>query len=280
MMKVLITGANSYIGLAAEKRLKEAGHRVDTLDMTGDWKSYDFSGYDSVFHVAGIAHDTGNDKDAKLYYSVNRDLALETAAAAQAAGVGQFVFMSSMLVYNGSKERNITAETVPEVRGAYGDSKLQADLALQKMNGETFRVAVLRPPMVFGKGCKGNFPRLAGLVMKTPVFPDIDNRRSMLHIDNLSEFVRLTIENRADGVFFPQNAEYFRTTDLAVEIAAAKGKKLRTTKLFNWAVYCAKPLMSQLRKLFGDLTYDKSLSEHFDGAYRIVDNAESVRRSV
>ena len=185
-----------------------------------------------------------------------------------------------MLIYNGVKERRITAETVPAVRGAYGDSKLQADLALQAMNGDTFKVAVVRPPMVFGANCKGNFPRLVKLAMKLPVFPDIGNERSMLHIDNLTELIRLIMENESSGVFFPQNAEYFRTTDLAVSIAEAKGKKLRTTKALNWAVHCAKPLLPQLKKLFGDLTYDKALSDHFGGAYRVVDNAESIRRSV
>ena len=280
MKRILITGANSYIGTAAERRLTAAGHTVDTLDMLGDWQSHDFSAYDSVFHVAGIAHDTGNKKDAGLYYAVNRDLAVETARKAAAEGVKQFVFMSSMLIYNGVKERRITAETVPAVRGAYGNSKLQADLALQAMNGDTFKVAVVRPPMVFGANCKGNFPRLVKLAMKLPVFPDVGNERSMLHIDNRTELIRLIMENESSGVFFPQNAEYFRTTDLAVSIAEAKGKKLRTTKVFNWAVHCAKPLLPQLKKLFGDLTYDKSLSDHFGGAYRVVDNAESIRRSV
>lgn len=279
-MKILITGANSYIGQAAEKRLTEAGHEVSVLDMRGDWRGFDFTGWDSVFHVAGIAHDTGNKKDADLYYAVNRDLAVETAERARDAGVRQFLFMSSMLVYNGVKDRRITADTVPAVKGAYGASKLEADLALQKMNGEAFKVAVLRPPMVFGKGCKGNFPRLVALAMKLPVFPDIKNERSMLHIDNLVELVRLIVEQGGSGVYYPQNCEYYSTTELATEIAAAKGKKLKTTKAFNWAVWCAYPLLKSVRKLFGDLTYDKALSAHYDNAYQVTDNAASVRKSV
>lgn len=280
MKKILITGANSYIGTAAERRLTAAGHAVDTLDMLGDWRSHDFSAYDSVFHVAGIAHSKETKENRPLYYRVNRDMAIETAEKSRKSGVKQFIFLSSMSIYAENKDICIDRGTPFSPKGAYGDSKLQADLALQTMNGDTFKVAVVRPPMVFGANCKGNFPRLVKLAIKLPVFPDVDNERSMLHIDNLSELIRLIMENESSGVFFPQNAEYFRTTDLAVSIAEAKGKKLRTTKALNWAVHCAKPLLPQLKKLFGDLTYDKALSDHFGGAYRVVDNAESIRRSV
>ncbi len=280
MKRILITGANSYIGTAAERRLTAAGHTVDTLDMLGDWQAHDFSAYDSVFHVAGIAHSKETKENRPLYYRVNRDMAIETAEKSRKSGVKQFIFLSSMSIYAENKDICIDRGTPFSPKGAYGDSKLQADLALQAMNGDTFKVAVVRPPMVFGANCKGNFPRLVKLAMKLPVFPDVDNERSMLHIDNLSELIRLIMENESSGVFFPQNAEYFRTTDLAVSIAEAKGKKLRTTKAFNWAVHCAKPLLPQLKKLFGDLTYDKALSDHFGSAYRVVDNAESIRRSV
>lgn len=280
MKKILITGANSYIGTAAERRLTAAGHAVDTLDMLGDWRSHDFSAYDSVFHVAGIAHVKETKDNRQAYYRVNRDLAMETAEKSRECGVRQFIFLSSMSIYAENKNICIDDKTPFSPKGAYGDSKLQADLALQAMNDDTFKVAVVRPPMVFGANCKGNFPRLVKLAMKLPVFPDVGNERSMLHIDNLTELIRLIMENESSGVFFPQNAEYFRTTDLAVSIAEAKGKKLRTTKVFNWAVHCAKPLLPQLKKLFGDLTYDKALSDHFGGAYRVVDNEESIRRSV
>jgi len=276
--KILITGAGSYIGSAVEVRLNNAGHKVTVLDMIGDnWRNFDFSGYDSIFHVAGIAHDTGKKRDKELYYKVNRDLAVETAEKAQASGVKQFIFMSSMLVYNGVKDRNITAQTQPKIKGCYGDSKLQADLALQKMNSENFKVAIIRPPMIFGKDCKGNFPRLA---MKTPVFPKIKNKRSMLHIDNLCEFIKLVIENNSSGIFFPQNPDYFCTSELVKEIAIIKRKKLWLTCLFNWAVWILYPFSSSLKKLFGNLTYDKELSKTFDRRYQIISNEESLNKSI
>ncbi|GHV00316.1 UDP-glucose 4-epimerase [Clostridia bacterium] len=281
MKRILITGANSYVGGAVEKRLTAAGHAVTVLDMIGDaWRAFDFSGYDCVFHVAGIAHDIGKKKDAALYYKVNTELAIETAEKAYAANVPQFIFMSSMLVYNGVKKRHITADTRPKIKGCYGDSKRRADLALQAMNGDTFKVAILRPPMIFGAGCKGNFPRLVRLAVKAPFFPKMKNYRSMLHIDNLCEFIRLLVEEGSGGLFFPQNPDYFNTSALVAEIAALKGKRLRQSRLWNPAVWLAYPFLSAARKLFGNLTYDKHMSAHFNGAYQIAGNAESVKRSV
>jgi len=281
MKNVLITGANSYIGDAVHRHLTAAGHAVTVLDMIGEgWHSTDFSPFDAVFHVAGIAHDTGGTRDAALYFRVNRDLAIATAQRAKACGVGQFVFMSSMLVYNGCKDRTITAQTPPTVRGCYGDSKLQADLALQTMNSDPFRVAVLRPPMIFGRGCKGNFPRLLNLARTVPVFPNIQNQRSMLHIDNLCEFVKLAVETRSAGVFFPQNADYFCTTDMVRTLAELHGRTLRTTRLFNGLIRLASPLLPPLRKLFGSLIYEKEMSNHFEARYRVADNRKSLEESI
>lgn len=282
MKKVLITGANSYIGNAVEFWLKNAGHEVAVLDMIGDkWKDFDFAGFDTVFHVAGIAHDTNRKKDAELYYKINRDLTIETAKKAKASKVNQFIFMSSMLVYNGVKDRKITAKTKPKVKGCYGDSKLQADLALQEIDSEDFKVAILRPPMIFGKNCKGNFPRLVKLATKLPVFPNIKNERSMLHIDNLCEFVKAIIENESAGIFFPQNPEYFCTSELIKQIAELKGKKIRLTKLFNWAVWLAYPFLSPMRKLFGNLTYEINIHDVcIIQTSNFKNNIESIRESL
>jgi UDP-glucose 4-epimerase len=281
MKKILITGANSYIGGAVEKHLTASGCSVMVIDMRGDgWRDCAFADFDTVFHVAALVHEEGKKKDAALYYKVNTDLALETAEKARCAGVPQFIFLSSMAVYGGVKQGRITARTQPKCAGYYGDSKLRADIALQAMNSDSFKVAVLRPPMVFGKGCKGNFPRLVSLARKAPFFPKIDNRRSMLHIDNLCEFVRLLIVNGSSGVFFPQNPDYFCTSALVGDIAAVYGKRMRLVRLLNPVVWAAYPFLSPLRKLFGSLTYEKSMSSDFGGAYQIADNADSVRRSL
>ena len=171
MKKVLITGANSYIGTSFENYVKEhyAGElQVDTVDMIdGSWREKDFSGYDTVFHVAGLAHaDVGNvsEEVKKKYYAINTDLTIETAKKAKAEGVGQFVFMSSIIVYGESagigKQRVITKDTPLTPANFYGDSKVKAEEGIGKLDDESFKVVILRPPMIYGKGSKGNYPLL------------------------------------------------------------------------------------------------------------------------
>lgn len=279
MKKILITGKNSYIGNAVESRLKEAGHEADVLDMIGDgWKSADFSRYDCIFHVAGIAHDIGGKKHADLYRSVNRDLAVATAEKAKQDGVKQFIFMSSMLVYNGVKNKNITAATTPKAKGVYAQSKLEADEAVRALSDENFKVCVLRPPMIYGKDCKGNYVTLRKFALKLKIFPYVKNKRSMLYIENLCEFVRLIIENCESGVFFPQNAEYTNTSEMVKSVADAHGKKLRLIHGFGWAVKLLGLFVKSARKAFGNLTYDKSMSEYGE-EYRKYSLAESIRGS-
>lgn len=175
--KVLITGQGSYIGTAVERwLLKDKDHyQVDTLDMQDEtWRDTDFSQYDVVYHVAGIAHaDVGNvtEEQKQLYYKVNTDLTIEVVERARQAKVKQFIFMSSMIVYSGCKENFITSETEPCPLNFYGDSKWRADQKIQEMDAENFKVVVLRPPMIYGKGSKGNYPQLAKLASKLPVFP-------------------------------------------------------------------------------------------------------------
>lgn len=208
--KILITGKGSYIGESVEQwLLKDRDqYEVDTLDMLNNsWRDKDFSEYDVIFHVAGIAHaDVGaiTEEQKELYYKVNTELTLEVAEKAKRSNVKQFIFMSSMIVYSGCKERIITSSTEPKPLNFYGDSKLQADKKLQEMVTDGFKVVVLRPPMIYGKGSKGNYPQLAKLASRLPVFPIVKNQRSMLHIDNLCQFVKLMIDNEETGVFFPQ----------------------------------------------------------------------------
>lgn len=274
MKKVLITGANSYIGTSFEKWIKENGVAIDTdtLDMIGDsWKTYDFSGYDSVFHVAGIAHaDVGkvSEEQKMMYYKINAELTAECAMKAKSQGVNQFVFMSSIIVYGESagigKTRVITKETPLTPSNFYGDSKVKAEEALKPLADDDFKVVILRPPMIYGKGSKGNYPLLAKMAKKLPVFPDVDNQRSMLYIGNLCKFVSLMIENGEDGIFYPQNADYVRTSDMVQHIAAVRGKKMCMVKIFNPVLKgfgkLGGKVGSLINKAFGNLVYEQGMS--------------------
>lgn len=289
MKKILITGANSYIGTSFEKYINEnfpEDYSVDTVDMIdGSWRSKDFSCYDSIFHVAGIAHsDNGkiSDEKAMLYYAVNTELTIETAKKAKADGAKQFIFMSSAIVYGDSapigKSKLITKETRTDPANCYGDSKVQAENGILPLNDEGFKTAVLRPPMIYGKGSKGNYPLLARIALKTPIFPYVKNERSMLYVENLCEFVRLMIENGESGTFHPQNSEYSNTSELVKLIAEAHGKKIRIIRGFGWALKILSNLTGLVNKAFGSFSYDKSLSE-YPTNYRVCDLAESIRRT-
>ena len=293
MKKVLITGANSYIGTSFEKYANEKYTDqlcIETVDMIdGSWRSKDFRGFDVVFHVAGIAHaDVGKVDEATKakYYAVNTDLAIETCKKAKAEGVKQFVFMSSAIVYGDSAPygtlKRITRDTEPHPSNFYGDSKWQADKGVRELSDEHFTVTVLRPPMIYGKGSKGNYPTLAKMAKKLLVFPDVKNERSLLYIENLCEFLCQIITRDEDGVFWPQNAEYSRTSEVVKLVAEACGHKIIVSKAFNWVIALASKIPGKTRvlanKAFGNQSYEQSMSS-YDFEYQIVSLNESIKRT-
>ena len=248
----------------------EGRYQVDTVDMRGDgWKEKDFSGYDAVFHVAGIAHaDVGkvSEEQKRLYYAVNCDLAVETAKKAKREGVKQFIYMSSIIVYGeGTSVRRIRVinrETKPSPSNFYGDSKWKAEQRLMLLSDKAdgqFRVAILRPPMIYGEGCKGNYQMLKKIALKVSVFPDFPNDRSMLHIRNLCEFVRNLIDEEREGLFFPQDPVYVKTAEMVRQIAEKHGRRVLLIKGFNWAIYIMGYMPGRIgrmaNKAFGSLVY-------------------------
>jgi UDP-glucose 4-epimerase len=253
--------------------------------IDGSWREKDFSGYDAVYHVAGIAHSDNGKISAekeKLYYAVNTDLTIETAKKAKADGVKQFVFMSSAIVYGNSaklgKQKMIDKDTPVSPANCYGNSKVLAEQGILALNDESFKVVVLRPPMIYGKGSKGNYPILSKFAQKLPLFPYVKNQRSMLYIGNLVEFVRLMIENQESGVFFPQNSEYSNTSELVKEICKARGKKIRLVKGFTWALKFLGLFTGLINKAFGNLTYDLSISEYKE-EYRKYTLSQSIEET-
>lgn len=259
MKKILITGANSYIGTSFEKYIANwpNEYQIDTVDMIDTtWRKKSFAGYDSIFHVAGIAHQKETTENAHLYYEINRDLAVETAQKATTDGVKQFVFLSSMSVY-GIEEGRITYATIPSPKSNYGRSKLEAEKEICMLSSKDFAVAILRPPMVYGDGCKGNYQTLVKLAKTMPIFPDYHNQRSMIHIDRLCEFVKTIIDNRDGGLFLPQDDEYVCTSKMVQQIAADVGRSVKLVKFLNPAVSALKHCTAKGKKAFGNLFYEK-----------------------
>lgn len=280
MKRVLITGANSYVGTNVEAWLKKTPElfEVDTVSTFNDeWKQAGFSKYDVVFHVAGIAHVDAKKKMEPLYRKVNTVLTLEVAEWAKNNGVKQFIFMSSGIVFRESKSLKanvVTPETQPNPNGFYGDSKLQAEIGLRKLEDEKFKVAILRPPMIYGPNCKGNFMRLAKLGTVTPVFPAFHNKRSMLYIDNLSEFVKQIILREEGGTFYPQNKELADTVEIAKAFAKQNNHRLHVWRWLNIFVYIGSPFIRSLNKMFADFYYIPEMSI-YDFDYQLVSQMDS-----
>jgi UDP-glucose 4-epimerase len=258
MKKVLVIGDDSYIGQSFETFAKDK-YDIKMVNSRNDaWKSVDFTGYDSVLHCAGIAHVKQTKKIKELYYKINCDLAVDVAKKAKKENVRQFIFLSTMAVY-GTAKSEIDKETVPNPNKGdfYGDSKLKAEQELQRLVDDCFKLCIVRPPMVYGKGCKGNFPKLVKLAKKMPIFPNYQNKRSMIYIDNLCSFFCKLIENENKGLFLPQNQEYVNTTEFVKCIAECYGKSMTTTKWLNWVIWLLAKRISVFEKLFGNLCYLK-----------------------
>lgn len=280
MRRILITGANSYIGTSFDCYLKQwpEEYEVDTLDVVGDiWRKKSFHGYDVVFHVAGIVHQKEKKENEALYYRINQDLSIKIARKAKQEGVTQFVFLSSMSVY-GMDTGIITKKTVPKPNTYYGKSKLAAEKGLLELKDDCFAVTIVRPPMVYGKGCKGNFQTLIKIAQHTTLFPAVSNERSMIYIDNLSCFIKLIIDQKVDGLFFPQNRSYSTTGQLMVWIGEVLGKEIR---LYGWMNVPVRLMMcwsKKAQKAFGTLIYQDM--EVNDFCYCKTEEKQSILKSV
>ena len=285
MKRILITGANSYTGNAITQYLSSWPYKyhVSSISLRNDsWKSENFSAFDSVIHTAGLAHDSTKLSDKDSYFRVNSQLAFDTAQKAMNDGVSQFIFMSSSIVYGKSAsighEKIITRSTLLSPESFYGESKVKAEEMLAGLDGDNFRVCVLRCPMIYGKNCRGNYPVLSKIARRLPIFPKVKNKRSMLYVKNFAEFVRLIIENSERGIFWPQNGEYTNTSDMVRMIAESHGKNIAVIPGCEIPLKILARFSGLVNKAFGSLAYDMSLSDYREN-YRLYDLRTSIEES-
>ena len=264
MKHILITGTESYIGTHLHEWLnRDPEHFTTTeVDVRGEFAPDLMDGMDAVVHVAGIAHRKEQPGDETLYQSVNCDLAVRVAKMAREHGVRQFIYLSSMSVY-GKWMGEITGADQPAPNTMYGRSKWNAEQQLSLLQTDDFHVAVLRPPMVYGKGCKGNYPRLASLAVKLPCFPKISNQRSMVYIDILCACIEKLLRSGDSGLYFPQNREYVCTSAMVRCISQAHGHRLCMMGGLNSLLKPFIRRITLLQKLLGSLTYSQEMSQYF-----------------
>lgn len=261
MKRILITGANSYIGTSFETYINEnyaSEYEIEILDMLDpNWKQFDFSKFDTVFHVAGIAHQKETKENAEIYYKINRDLAIEVAKIAKKSNVKQFVFMSTMSVYGLDYSNElITLNTPVKPKTNYGKSKLQAEVELEKLNDTNFVVSILRPPMVYGEDSPGNLTKLFNAVRKFHVFPTVKNERSSITIDKLCEEIKKIIDESKAKIYLPQNDQYMCTYEIVKEQMEKEGVKVLFVPIFNPLIKIFVGRIKTISKVFGNLRYE------------------------
>ncbi len=282
MKKILILGANSYIGTSFENYIYQKypeDYEIHTISLHGDtWRHENWSSYDSILNVTGKAHadiSKLSEEQKQEYYAINCDLAVETAKKAIEDGAAQYIYLSSIIIYGDSSNSRtpvrITADTKPAPSNFYGDSKWQAEQKLQelfrtaeKTTGHT-RLVLLRLPMIYGPGCKGNYKTLVKMSQKLPLFPTYHNERSVLHIDHLTEYLRNLVDSGTGGLYLPQDDTCRSTPDMVFELAEAAGRRMYHAAWMNPFVRLAFYLLGKpgrlARKAFGTLVIDHELSK-------------------
>jgi len=251
MKKILITGANGFVGKALCQRLisrnidfrgatrtpSRGDNRyisVGDLDASNDWRVA-LEGCDAVVHLANrahIMHEVASDPLGE-FRRVNVQGTLNLARQAIATGVRRFVFVSSIKV-NGEVTHSIPfrASDRPAPSDAYGITKLEAEEALRSLCSQsTMQLVIVRPPLVYGPGVKANFLRLIQAVDRGIPLPlgAIDNRRSMVAVGNLCDLLIRCVEHpdAAGRTFLVSDGQDLSTAELVRMIASALGKKPR-----------------------------------------------------
>ena len=287
-MKVLIVGKGSYIGEHIRYTLINNGYEVYELDtLTDEWKDFDYSKYDSIVYVAAIVHDDAKNASEAIFKKVNTELPFSIASKAKESGVKQYVFLSTMAVFgldkSLSEKNSIIDKRIPiNPTSLYGSSKYEAEKKLNSIEDESFKVAIVRPPNVYGPGCKGNyisgFNKLAKMMFVCPdAYTNI--HQSMIYIDNLSEFIRLLILNKSSGVFHPQDDYAPNTVEMIELIRTANGRKTNKSKFLGKLVKLFSKL-SLINKIYGGIKYADEMSDIFEKKYQKVDFKKGMKITI
>lgn len=269
-MNILITGEKGYIAKSLSAYL--TSNLIDTSlfrksVQNREKNNLDLKEIDVLIHLAALVHKKETPDSERLYHQVNTELTCQLATKAKTSGVKQFIFFSTMAVY-GDAQGEINYHTNTNPVTFYGKSKLAAEKKLLELQDEHFKVCIVRPPMVYGPKCPGNYSLLSKLSRKTFIFPKVENKRSMLFINNLNEFIFQLIQNKETGTFHPQDPQYINTSSMVREISKVHGNPIHFNKLVGRVLKLLIGNKMIYKKVFGDLYYDIELSSYKDNSYQ------------
>lgn len=264
-MRVVITGEKGYISQNVHSFFREKNIDSRLISVREGIEKVDLSDIDVIIHCAALVH---KKYDEEEYYKVNYELTEKLAKKAKDNGAKQFIFLSTISVF-GINSGVITKDTIENPKNAYGKSKLMAENKIKELEDENFKVLIVRPPMVYGKECTGNYQKLKKFAIKSMFFPDSKNKRSMIYIENLNCFLYNAVINQYNGISYPQNKEYVNTFDMVAKIKKGKIYKLPFGKILSGIK------IGIFEKVFGTLIIDKELEKNnFD--YCVCDFEESI----
>ena len=283
MYNVAIIGKDSYIGtnLACTLR-KNAISVIEVESFDNKWVDFDFSSVDTVVHVAAIVH-RKDINDPRIYDDINVKLPIEIAKRAQAAGVKQFVFMSSMAVYGkGHVTENCCIEPGDPLSPTtlYAKSKMQAESMLQNLIDNNMILSIIRPPSVYGRGCKGNlFDKYTKIANFLYLIPECEPScfQGVLYIDNLSNAIFEIIRDRKSGCYHPQDNDLLTTAELLYKIRRHLGKKGSVSFWLGKAVSLLSSC-SIYKKLFGSVYYSQDFKKQESLHSTMLSTDEGLRR--
>jgi len=309
MASVLVTGGAGFVGSAVINSLQSLGVPVvatvrdQTLEMPGhvkkiviqnidsmtDWTE-SLAGVSCVVHCAARAHIMKDELSDPLaeYRRVNVEGTINLSRQAAAVGVKRFVFISSIKVNGEQTPRGkpFTALDTPAPEDAYGLSKWEAEQALQEISSETgMEVVIIRPPLVYGSGVKGNFASMIKIVAMGIPLPlgAIRNQRSLVALDNLVDLITTCIDHpsAANQVFLAGDGQDFSTTELLRGVAGAMGKPSRLIPIPSSFLLLGAMLFgrkSLAQRLFGSLQVDISQAVDLLGWTPPISVEEGLRR--
>ncbi len=260
MIKVLLTGASGFVGNNFLQRYGDEFAITPVSLKSFPPESLDLSAYDCILHCAALVHQMQGAPEQQ-YFTINFELTKKLADTAKKAGVTHFVYISTAHVFGDSGDlyqhnKRLNERSPCHPQDPYGKSKLAAERYLQSISDKTFIVSIVRPPMVYGRGAKGNIIGLIKLVKKLPIIPlgYKRNARSIVYVGNLCHYLALIIRKKAAGIFLPQDRKPISIGVLVETIALASDAKrtiLNPPQILLKVLFILTPKISL--RLFGTL---------------------------